>query len=83
MCTIKSSSVQSVVEIRMLVASVDCRGARWLAIGLPTVGNALALALEDIDWEAGCLNVRGKGGHRSALPLTFSLTTSPARRPQP
>jgi site-specific recombinase XerD len=32
-------------------------------------GEVAGLALEDIDWEAGCLNVRGKGGHRSALPL--------------
>ena len=32
-------------------------------------GEVAGLALEDIDWEAGCLNVRGKGGHRSASPL--------------
>ncbi len=32
-------------------------------------GEIARLALEDIDWEAGCLNVRGKGGHRAALPL--------------
>jgi integrase/recombinase XerD len=32
-------------------------------------GEVAGLALEDIDWEVGCLNVRGKGGHRSALPL--------------
>jgi len=32
-------------------------------------GEIAGLALEDIDWEVGCLNVRGKGGHRSPLPL--------------
>jgi site-specific recombinase XerD len=36
-------------------------------------GEVAGLALEDIDWEAGCLNVRGKGGHRSALPLPATL----------
>jgi len=32
-------------------------------------GEVAGLMLNDIEWEAGCLNVRGKGGHRSALPL--------------
>ena len=32
-------------------------------------GEVVGLTLNDIEWEAGCLNVRGKGGHRSALPL--------------
>lgn len=31
------------------------------------------LKLEDINWEAGCLSVRGKGGHRSALPLPIDV----------
>jgi len=31
------------------------------------------LKLEDINWEAGCLRVRGKGGHRSELPLPIDV----------
>jgi integrase/recombinase XerD len=31
------------------------------------------LELEDINWEAGCLSVRGKGGHRSVLPLATDV----------
>jgi integrase len=36
-------------------------------------GEVAFLKLEDIDWEAGCLNVRGKGGYRSALPLPVEV----------
>ena len=32
-------------------------------------GEIVALELGDIDWRAGSLNVRGKGGYRSLLPL--------------
>jgi integrase/recombinase XerD len=32
-------------------------------------GEIVALELDDIDWRAGSLNVRGKGGYRSLLPL--------------
>jgi len=32
-------------------------------------GEIVFLDLEDIDWQAGCLSVRGKGGHRTQLPL--------------
>jgi len=32
-------------------------------------GEIVFLELEDIDWQAGCLSIRGKGGHRSQLPL--------------
>jgi integrase len=32
-------------------------------------GEVVALQLEDIDWAAGCLTLRGKGGRRSPFPL--------------
>jgi site-specific recombinase XerD len=32
-------------------------------------GEIVFLELEDIDWKAGCLSVRGKGGRRTQLPL--------------
>jgi site-specific recombinase XerD len=31
------------------------------------------LELEDIDWDAGQVSVRGKGGYRTALPLTAEV----------
>ena len=31
------------------------------------------LKLEDIDWDTGCLNVRGKGGSRVGLPLPVEV----------
>jgi site-specific recombinase XerD len=32
-------------------------------------GEIVTLELDDIDWKAGCLSVRGKGGRHSQLPL--------------
>jgi integrase/recombinase XerD len=32
-------------------------------------GEVIALVLDDIDWRAGVLTVRGKGGHHDRLPL--------------
>lgn len=32
-------------------------------------GEVVCLTLEDIDWEAGCLTVRGKGNRNAELPL--------------
>ena len=32
-------------------------------------GEVVSLKLEAIDWEAGCVTVRGKGGHWSQMPL--------------
>jgi len=32
-------------------------------------GEVTTLALEDLDWQAGLITVRGKGGHDSQLPL--------------
>jgi site-specific recombinase XerD len=65
-------------HVRHLLASLDRRtaiGRRDYAIvlllarlGLRASEVAL-LELEDLDWEAGQLSVRGKRGHRTALPL--------------
>jgi integrase/recombinase XerD len=36
-------------------------------------GEIVALTLEDLDWHAGVLTVRGKGGHASPLPLPVEV----------
>ena len=36
-------------------------------------GEVVALTLEDLDWQAGVLTVRGKGGHASPLPLPVEV----------
>ena len=36
-------------------------------------GEVVAMTLEDLDWEAGELNVRGKGGQRDRLPLPHDV----------
>jgi site-specific recombinase XerD len=68
--------------VRRLLASIDRRtplGRRDYAIllllarlGLRASEVAL-LELDDIDWEAGQLSVRGKGGRHTALPLSAEL----------
>lgn len=65
-------------QIRQLLASIDRRtamGCRDYAIllllarlGLRS-GEVASLELDDIDWNAGQLSVRGKSGQRSELPL--------------
>jgi site-specific recombinase XerD len=64
--------------VRRLLASIDRRtpvGRRDYAILLLLArlgiraGEVVSLELDDIDWIAGQLSVRGKGGHRMALPL--------------
>ena len=65
-------------HVRQLVASIDRRtaiGRRDYAIllllarlGLRS-GEVAFLELDDIDWKAGQVSVRGKGGQRTALPL--------------
>ena len=65
-------------QTRQLLASIDRRtaiGRRDYAIllllarlGLRS-GEVAFLELDDIDWGAGKLSVRGKGGQRSGLPL--------------
>jgi integrase/recombinase XerD len=65
-------------EVRALLASCDRRtrqGRRDFAILLALVrlglraGEVARLRLEDIDWRAGTLVVRGKGPHLEPLPL--------------
>jgi site-specific recombinase XerD len=65
-------------QVRQLLASIDRRtatGRRDYAIllllarlGLRS-GEAAFLELDDIDWNAGQLSVRGKSGQRNELPL--------------
>jgi site-specific recombinase XerD len=65
-------------QVRQLLASIDRRtamGRRDYAIllllarlGLRS-GEVAFLELDDIDWNAGQVSVRGKGGHRTTLPL--------------
>lgn len=65
-------------QVRRLLAHIDRRttaGRRDYAIllllarlGLRS-SEVVFLDLEDIDWEAGSLSVRGKGGRRTQLPL--------------
>ena len=65
-------------QICQLVASLDrdtAVGRRDYAIVLLLArlglraGEVAFLDLEDLDWAAGLVSVRGKGGHRTALPL--------------
>ncbi len=65
-------------SVRRALASISRRttkGRRDYAIVLLLArlglraGEVVSLTLDDIDWEAGRVNVRGKGGQRTALPL--------------
>ncbi len=65
-------------QIRQLLASIDRRtaiGRRDYAIVLLLArlglraGEVAFLGLEDIDWAAGHVSIRGKRGQRTALPL--------------
>ena len=65
-------------QVRQLLASLDRRtaiGRRDYAIALLLArlglraGEVALLELEDIDWDAGQVSVRGKRGDRTALPL--------------
>jgi integrase/recombinase XerD len=69
-------------QIRQLLASIDRRttmGCRDYAIllllarlGLRS-GEVASLELDNIDWNAGQLSVRGKSGQRSELPLSAEV----------
>ncbi|MBM4094806.1 MAG: integrase [Planctomycetes bacterium] len=68
----------SAVAVRQLLGSINrCTavGRRDYAIMLLLArlglraGEVVHLELEDIDWSAGSVSVRGKGGQRTALPL--------------
>ena len=69
-------------QTRRLLASIDRKtamGRRDYAIVLLLArlglrsGEAAALELNDIDWSAGQLSIRGKGGRRSELPLPVDV----------
>jgi site-specific recombinase XerD len=64
--------------VRQLLASISRRtsvGRRDYAILLVLArlglraGEVVRLELDDIDWNAGQVSIRGKGGYRTALPL--------------
>ena len=65
-------------QVRQLLASIDrltAKGRRDYAIVLLLArlgvrgGVVVSLELDDIDWQAGQLRIRGKGGRCSTLPL--------------
>jgi integrase/recombinase XerD len=69
-------------QVRQLLASLDRRtamGCRDYAIVLLLArlglraGEVAFLELDDLDWEAGQVSVRGKRGHRTALPLPVDV----------
>jgi len=69
-------------QVRQLLSHIDRRtavGRRDYAILLLLArlglraGEVVTLELDDIDWQAGCLSVRGKGGRRSQLPLPHEV----------
>lgn len=69
-------------QVRQLLASFDRRtplGRRDYAIVLLLArlglrsGEVAGLELGDIDWNAGQVSVRGKRGHRTALPLPMDV----------
>lgn len=65
-------------QVRQLLASIDRHtgtGRRDYAIVLLLArlglrsGEVAVLELDDLDWDAGQLSIRGKGGYRTSLPL--------------
>jgi integrase/recombinase XerD len=72
-------------QVRQLLASIDrctaigCRDYAILLLlarlGLRS-GEVTFLELDDIDWNAGKLSVRGKSGQRSELPLPAEVGTA-------
>jgi integrase/recombinase XerD len=66
-------------QVRQVLSHVDRRtvaGRRDYAILLLLArlglraGEIVSLELEDIDWNASCIEVKGKGGRRNQLPLS-------------
>jgi site-specific recombinase XerD len=71
--------------VRQLLASISRRtavGRRDYAILLVLArlglraNELVRLELDDIDWDVGQVSVRGKGGHRAALPLPADVGTA-------
>lgn len=60
-------------DLRTAVGRRDCAVLMLLArLGLRG-GEVLTLQLEDIDWDAGLLRVRGKNGHQCMMPLPVDV----------
>jgi integrase/recombinase XerD len=74
--SIAPDHLQRVLAQRNRRSAVGCRDYAILLtlarLGL-RASEVAFLKLDDINWEAGCVNVRGKGGHRSALPLPVDV----------
>jgi site-specific recombinase XerD len=45
---------------------------RLARLGL-RAGEVVSLRLEDIEWDAGCITVRGNGGHDAQMPLPIEV----------
>jgi len=69
---LKSEEVERVVHACDLSSPVGCRDQAILLLlvrlGL-RAGEVIALELDDIDWRAGVITVRGKGCYHDRLPL--------------
>ena len=72
-------------QVRRLLAGIDrgtAAGRRDYAILLllarlgVRLSEVVSLDLDDIDWNASCLHVRGKGGRRLELPLSKDVGTA-------
>jgi len=74
--SISREHVQRVLAHCDRQTAVGCRDYAILLLlarlGL-RAGEIVSLQLEDLDWETGCLNIRGKGGQASQLPLAVEV----------
>ena len=61
-CDLRTSVGRRDRAVLLLLARLGLRG-----------GEVLALLLEDIDWDAGLLRVRGKNGHQCLMPLPVDV----------
>lgn len=61
-CTRESATGRRDYAIILLMARLGLRP-----------GEVAFLTLDDIDWELGCITVRGKGGHLAKLPLPIDV----------
>ena len=77
----KALAAEQVQALRAACDPADLAGRRDLAViaclhrlGL-RCGEAAALRLEDIDWQAGTVTVRGKGNRTDRLPLPAVISS--------
>ena len=61
-CDLRTAVGRRDRAVLLLLARLGLRG-----------GEVLALLLEDIDWDAGLLRVRGKNGHQCLMPLPVDV----------